>query len=123
MVSLEFEVFVDGFTQGFPVRAFFINIDNSEYFVDVDGKVQYPSLVDPSLLEIEHVYPYELEKEYRNKDEDIDLYTIATEELIKWFAECWNELGTESFRLRANIASHDYNNAYNLIEGKWQERY
>ena len=123
VVSLEFEVFADGFTQGFPVMTFFMDKENSEHFIDVDGQAQYPSPVDPELLYIEHVYPDELEDKYRNKDEDIDLYTIATEELIKWFAECWNEVGGESFKLKANIAFHDDINEYNLIENRWQERF
>ena len=59
--TLAFEVFVDGFSSGLPVRAFFMDDDNSEHFIYVNGKAEYPSPVDPSLLKIEHVYPYELE--------------------------------------------------------------
>ncbi|MBU5617193.1 hypothetical protein KPY62_08845 [Psychrobacter sp. TAE2020] len=42
VVSLEFEVFADGFTQGFPVMTFFMDESNSEHFIDVDGQAQYP---------------------------------------------------------------------------------
>jgi hypothetical protein len=73
VVSLEFEIFADGFTQGFPVRAFFMDSDDSEHFIYVNDEAQYPSPVDPELLEIEHVYPYELEEKYINQDEEFDL--------------------------------------------------
>lgn len=33
VVSLDFEVFTDGFTQEFPVRAFFMDSDNTEFFL------------------------------------------------------------------------------------------
>lgn len=122
VVSLEFEIFADGFTQGFPVRAFFMDAGNSEHFVYVNGEAQYPSPVEPELLEIEHVYPYELEEKYINEDEDFDLWSIAIDELIQWFSECWKEMGGESFQLKANIAPHDNDQAYNLVESKWEER-
>lgn len=122
MVSLEFEIFADGFIQGFPVRAFFMDAGNSEHFVYVNGEAQYPSPVEPELLEIEHVYPYELEEKYVNEDEDFDPWSIAIDELIQWFSECWKEMGGESFQLKANIASHDNDEVYNLVEGKWEER-
>ena len=105
------------------MMTFFMDESNSEHFVYVDGQAQYPSPVDPDLLEIDYVYPYELEEEYTSKDDELDSYSIATEELIKWFSRCWNEVGGESFKLKANVAPHDDNNAYNLVEGKWQERY
>ena len=122
VVSLEFEIFADGFTQGFPVRAFFMNANDSEHFVYVNGEAQYPSPVEPELLEIEHVYPYELEEKYINQDEDFDPWSIAIDKLIQWFSECWREMGGELFQLKANIAPHDNNQAYNLVESEWEER-
>ena len=121
-MSLEFEVFANEFTKGFPVRAFFIDANNSEHFVYVNGKAQYPSPVDPELLEIEHVYTYKLEEKYINEDEDFDLWSIASDELIQWFSKCWKEVGGELFKLKANIALHDNDQAYNLIESKWEKR-
>lgn len=115
VVSLEFEIFADGFTRGFPVRAFFMDAGNSEHFVYVNGEAQYPSPVDPELLEIEHVYPYELEEKYINEDEDFDLWSIASDELIQWFSQCWKEVGGESFQLKVNIAPHDNDEVYNLV--------
>src|SRR5262245_62531141 len=61
---LEFEVFCDGFTQMFPVRAFFLDSQNCEYFIYRDGKAHYPCDVDPGLLELEQVYPATLEDEF-----------------------------------------------------------
>lgn len=122
VVSLEFEIFADGFTQGFPVRAFFMDSDDSEHFIYVNDEAQYPSPVDPELLEIEHVYPYELEEKYINQDKEFDLWSIATDELIQWFSKCWKEVGGKSFQLKANIAPHDNDQAYNLVESKWEER-
>ncbi len=122
VVSLEFEVFVDGFTQEFPVRAFFMDKDNSEHFVYIDGKAEYPSPVDPGLLEIDGVYSEELEEEYTSKDDSLDPWDIATKELIQWFSKCWLASGGAKFRLKANIAPHDSNHEFNLINCKWQER-
>ena len=122
VISLEFEIFADGFTQGFPVRAFFMDSDDSEHFVYINDEAQYPSPVDPELLEIEHVYPYELEEKYTNQDEDFDPWSIAIDELIQWFSECWREMGGESFQLKANIMPHDNDEVYNLVDSKWEER-
>ena len=122
VAALEFEVFVDGFSSGFPVRAFFMDKDNSEHFIYVGGKARYPSPVDPGLLKIEYVYPYELEEEFTNKDDSLDPWHIATNELIEWFAKCWQAEGGNTFKLKANIAPHDSYNEFNLIEGKWQDR-
>lgn len=122
VVSLEFEVFVDGFTQEFPVRAFFMDSDNSEYFVYVDGKAEYPSPVDPGLLKIDHVYPCELEEEYTNKDNTLDPWKIATNELVEWFSRCWLAVGGEDFNLKSSIAPHDSSHEFNLQKSKWQTR-
>lgn len=119
---LAFEIFVDGFSSEFPVRVFFMDKDNSEHFIYIDGKAEYPSPVDPSLLEIDYVYPYELEEEYTGRDESLDPWGIATNELIKWFSKCWLLTGGESFRLKANIAPHDSNYEFNLKESRWVER-
>jgi len=122
VATLAFEIFVDRFSSGFPIRAFFMDEDNTEYFNYVDGKAEYPSPVDPGLLKIEYIYPYELEEEYTTKDESLDPWHIATNELIKWFSKCWLAAGGQTFKLSANIAPHDSNHEFNLIESKWQER-
>ena len=120
--TLAFEIFVDGFTSEFPVRAFFMDEDNSEYFIMVNGKAEYPSPVDPDLIKIDYVYPYKLEKEYTNKDETLDPWHIATNELIEWFSKCWLASGGKNFKLKTNIAPHDSNHEFDLKENKWVER-
>jgi len=123
VTTLAFEIFVDGFSSEFPVRAFFMDKDNSEHFIYIDGKAEYPSPVDPGLLEIDHVYPYELEEEYTNKDESLDPWDIATNELIEWFSKCWLVSGGQTLNIKATIAPHDSNHEFNLVENKWQERW
>ncbi len=121
--TLAFEIFVDGFSSEFPVRAFFMDENNSEYFIMVDGKAEYPSPVDPDLLKIDYVYPYELEEEYTNKDDSLEPWHIATNELIDWFSKCWLTAGGKNFKLNANIALHDSNHEFDLRESKWVERW
>lgn len=121
--AIAFEIFVDGFTSGFPVRAFFMDKDNCEYFIYVNDKAEYPAPVDPDLMKIEYVYPVELEEEYEEKDESLDLWNVATNSMIEWFAKCWNQAGGREFKLKANIAPHDSNNEFDLLESKWQERW
>ena len=65
--------------------------NNSEHFVYVNDWAQYPSPVELELLEIEYVYPYELEEKYINEDEGFDPWGIAIDELIQWFLERWVE--------------------------------
>ena len=122
VATLAFEVFVDRFSSQFPVRVFFMDKDNTEYFVELDGKATYPAPVNPSLLDIDHVYPDEFEEEYIDKDEDLDPWQIATNALIEWFSKCWIAAGGKSFKLKANIAPHDSHYEFNLVESQWQER-
>ncbi|MFB2637693.1 hypothetical protein ACE02P_06595 [Shewanella bicestrii] len=122
VATLAFEVFVDSFSSQFPVRVFFMDKDNTEYFIDLDGKATYPSSVNPNLLDIDHVYPDEFEEEYIEKDEDLDPWHIATNALIEWFSQCWIAAGGQRFQLKANIAPHDSHYEFNLVESQWQER-
>ncbi|MGL5471840.1 MAG: hypothetical protein ACRDCT_27315 [Shewanella sp.] len=122
VATLAFEVFVDRFSSQFPVRVFFMDKDNTEYFVELDGKAAYPSPVNPNLLDIDHVYPDEFEEEYIDKDEDLDSWQIATNALIEWFSKCWIAAGGQSFKLKAHIAPHDSHYEFNLVESQWQER-
>jgi len=119
--SLDFEIFSDGFTEGFPVRAFFMDIDNTEFFVYRDGKAEYPSPVDPGLLNINNVFPSEIEEIYEEKDEDFNSWGIATEELTEWFAIRWIDAGGGKFNLKASIAHHDSLRKYDLVQQKWIE--
>ncbi len=119
VVSLDFEVFTDGFTQGFPVRAFFIDSENSEHFVFVDGRPEYPSPVNPQLLTIECVYGDDLEARFLEEDGDLDTFTLAGEALIPWFAECWRRAGGLEFHRAATIRLHDDPRVFDLVRGAW----
>lgn len=118
--SLDFEVFCDGFTYGFPVRAYFMDEDNCEHFIYINGQAQYPCPINPDLLEIERVYPAELEEMYFQQDEDLDIFTVAGETLINWFVECWEKAGGLSFPLQAHIALHDDIRTFDLVHQRWQ---
>lgn len=121
--ALSFEVFSEGFTSGFPVRAFFMDRSNTEHFLWEGEKAKYPSPVDPGLLEIDHVYTEELEEELEEKSPESDSWSIATGELIQWFAKHWQRVGGATFRLVATIAPHDSSEEFNLKSGRWQPSY
>ena len=55
VVAIDFEVFSDRWSEGFPAHAFFMNESNSEHFIYVDGKAEYPSPVDPALLDVPYI--------------------------------------------------------------------
>ncbi|HEY6093645.1 MAG TPA: hypothetical protein VIU93_01710 [Gallionellaceae bacterium] len=116
-----FEVFYDGFSSGFPARAFFLDEDNSEFFVFVDGEAQYPSAVDPGLLSIEQVYPKELENRFSDLDENLDTYTAASLEFIDWFSDRWDEAGGRNFSRLALTMIHDDTRAFDLKSKSWIE--
>lgn len=118
--ALSFEVFSDGFTSGFPVRAFFMDRTNTEYFIFDGGEAKYPSPVDPSLIEIECVYPEELEEELEVSSPNLDTWEIASDELIHWFAKHWESVDGLNFPLVATIAIHDSSKEFNLKSGAWQ---
>ncbi|MGN6481476.1 hypothetical protein [Luteibacter sp.] len=118
VVALQFEAFSDGFTYEFPVRAFFVDSDNCEFFLYVDGEATYPSPVDPGLLEIDCVYPYALEEKLESESPDSDAWRLATEELFNWFLSCWQKAGGRKFPLSATISRHDFRSALDLMTGK-----
>lgn len=109
--ELAFELFSDGFTDGFPARVFFMDASNSEVFVEEDGMLVYPGTVDPELLDIEQVYDSADEEAFLDRDgadaiED-ELWDIAAEAFVDWFTRCWEAAGGDAFPLRASIMSHD----------------
>jgi len=117
--SLEFEVFPDGFTDGWPVRAFFMDEDRTEFFVFNKGKAEYPSPIDPGLIALDHVYGRSLEEALEASSPDSDYYTLAGEALIPWFADCWRDAGGLEFGLAATIALHDDIRAFDLRRREW----
>jgi hypothetical protein len=120
VVEISFEVFRDGFTSGFPVRAFFMDRDNCEFFLRENGKAVYPSPIDPGLLDIPRVYSRAVDDRY---DAVPDQITVAGDELVPWFAECWQAAGGSGFTRRATIAFHDGVRELNLMTGTFQKTY
>jgi hypothetical protein len=120
--SLDFEIFVDGFSNEFPVRAFFMDEDNSEFFIYKNGIAEYPSPVDPSLLNIPYVYSDDFENQFTENDDDFDPWSLATEELINWFSERWLAIGGASFKLNATIAPHDTIHVFDLVKSQWIQK-
>lgn len=119
VASVDFEVFPDGFTSGFPVRAFFMDDSNSEFFVIEDGEARCPSSVDPGLLDISRVYEDSLEAELEGAVPDADSFTLAAEAVIPWFARCWAAAGGREFTRRAGISLHDDVRRYDLVQDRW----
>jgi len=116
IVALHFAIFSDGFTESFPVRAFFMDADNSEYFVYVDGTATYPSPVDPALLDLPcGVYEQSFEEPFVSEDADLDTFTLAGEALVDWFAQRWIAAGGEVFARQASIGLHDDALTFDLI--------
>lgn len=116
---VDFEIFRDGFTDGFPVRAFFVDEENCEHFVYVDGEAQYPTNVDPGLLDIDEVYPPSFEEAAALRDPALDYMTEAGKALVPWFATCWRAAGGLAFPRPAYIGLHDDSARYDLTIGKW----
>lgn len=119
--TLSFEIFPDSFTSQFPVRVFFMDNENCEHFEYIDGVAQYPSPVDPELLDVDKVYPDEVEEAFEGYEE-LDLWTLAAAETALWFYDCWKKAGGKRFGLGATIADHDSPEELNLQNGKWQEK-
>ncbi len=119
VAALVFEVFPGGFTYRFPVRTFFLDEDNSEFFVYEGDKAAYPSPVDPDLLDIERVYPDELPARYLAAAQDMDTQTLAGVELIDWFSKCWDEAGGGHFSRLAIILMHEDIKVFDLKNHAW----
>ena len=120
VVSVEFEIYPDGFTSGLPVRAFFMDETNSEYFVLSGNEARYPSPVDPGLLKLARVYDSSLESALEEASPDADTYTLAAEAMIPWFARCWAEAGGLHFSRRSSINLHDDLKVYDLVSQRWR---
>ena len=118
---LDFEVFCDGFTEGFPVRAFFMDDTGCEFFVYRGTKAEYPCDVDPQLLRIKWVYPREFEKPFLVEDEELDTFTLAGLALIPWFARCWAAAGGGGFERGAQVGLHDDFRRFDLVKQAWSE--
>jgi hypothetical protein len=117
---LHFEVFTSGFTDHFPVHAFFYDEHFCEHFEFVEGEALYPCRVDPEILHIDHVYESDAEDRFQARDEDADLWQVAGESLIDWFSDCWVAAGGTSFDRDSRIAIHDADRAFDLRAQEWR---
>lgn len=119
---MSFEIFPDGLTSSFPVRAFFVDRNNTEFFVYVDGKAEYPSPVDPQLLECDETYPEAWEEAILAEAPEADPWAPAVDELVEWFAAIWMRSGGDTFPLDATIAAHDGPSEFDLRTRCWRDR-
>ena len=122
VAAIDFEIFSDAFCSQFPVRAFFLDSNNTEFFLFVDGQATYPSPIDPGLLEIDCVYPQLLEDDLSEASPECDPWHLATLELLRGFQSCWDKSGGRGFHLAATIAHHDSSEELNLLTGEVQCR-
>jgi hypothetical protein len=119
VAALEFEVFADGFTSGFPIRTYFVDSDRTEFFLDTDSGPAYPSPIDPGLLKIPHVYLEAEEARFLEREPGLDTYTVAAETLIPWFADLWRRAGGSAFPIHADIGIHDDTVRLDLRSNEW----
>jgi hypothetical protein len=117
--TLWFEVFLDGFTEEFPIRVFFLDADDNEYFVEKDGKSEYPCDVDPDLISTEGVFTREFEESFTKLDTQLDPFMTAFEEAVPWFSACWDRAGGANFEREASIGPHDDINRFDLKSKSW----
>ncbi|MGD0383912.1 MAG: hypothetical protein ABSA77_10345 [Thermoguttaceae bacterium] len=118
---LAFEVFYDSFSEFFPIRVFFLDEFNNEYFIHVNGQAEYPCDVNPGLLDIPSVYPHEFIKQFCAEDPNIDYFTLSSKALIPWFSKCWHIAGGGNFQRKAIIRIHDGSQYFDLIEQIWKD--
>ena len=118
---VEFQVFPgpSEFTEMFPVRAFFLDEENTEHFEYVHGKATYPTCVDPGLLDIRGVVPRETWHAWESRDANIDSHTVAAEAVVPWFASCWKAAGGAGFPLPAFVCLHDDPWTFDLRASRW----
>jgi hypothetical protein len=115
VVTLHFEVFSESWATDFPVRAFFLDENNGEFFVDVDGNAAYPTTVDPALLCGKRILSTAFEDDHAERYPDLDVSELGMQHLVPWFSLCWQRAGGHDFRRAATIAAHDDSKEYVLI--------
>ncbi|PWF45384.1 hypothetical protein C7C56_017975 [Massilia glaciei] len=114
VVAIDFEVFSDSWSDGFPVRAFFMDATNCEHFVYVDGSAEYPSPVDPGLL-TEAIISDDVEWSLLERAPEMDAGALGEAELFPWFIACWQKAAGGGFLKRATLALHDDAREFDLI--------
>ena len=117
---VDFEVFCDGFTSGFPVRAFFLDEDGAEVVAPDGGDAKPPWTVPHGLLAIERIYPEEAERWVETVDPELDHGTLAGDAALAWFADCWRRAGGQEFARDATIGLHEDARRYDLVRQAWR---
>ncbi|MEZ6038688.1 MAG: hypothetical protein R3F29_14495 [Planctomycetota bacterium] len=120
VAAVAFEVFSDGFQEGFPVRMYLM--DKDDLYVEQDrsgGRRWMP--VNPGLLQIDRVYGPELPESLHAVLPDADDWGLATDSLIRWFGKCWIAAGGLAFRRRAWIQHHDSIFRFDLAKQDWYQ--
>ncbi|MEZ5457051.1 MAG: hypothetical protein R3F04_13230 [Lysobacteraceae bacterium] len=75
------------------------------------------------LLEIEGIYPDEMEESLKALDPSADAWQIATQNSSFGLRSAGRWLVVHPFPLVATIASHDSAQEFNLIQNRWQSSY
>lgn len=112
--SIDFVVFPMDFYSGFPMRVFFLDKNNTEFFITRNGEAEYPSPVDPDLLDIPQLCSASIEEEIFGEDPETDPWTLAGETMIGWLFRRWHEAGGAEFTRAATAALHDDKDYYEL---------
>jgi len=114
VAGVSFEVFSDGFLDHFPVHMYLMAEDD-----DWLDEGSFPPPVAPGLLELDGVYGPELPQTLHASSPESDDWALATETMIRWFAERWRAAGGAQFDRRAWIQHHDDGTRFDLVAGKW----
>lgn len=116
--AVSFEVFSDGFQEGFPVHMYLM--DKEDWFLEQDspGASRWMP-VDPGLLQIDRVYGPELPASLHTAVPGADDWELATDSLIRWFGKCWIAAGGLAFGRRAWIQHHDSIFRFDLAKQDW----
>jgi hypothetical protein len=109
MHLLDFEVFSDAFPVEFPVWMYAKDRHAAPL---EDG-------TEPVLPEVSCTLPQEVLYDDRYLAPDINIWSIAAEELITWFASCWRAAGGLDFPHPAYIAPHDHGRSFDLRRNVW----
>lgn len=114
VAGVSFEVFSDGFPNRFPVHMYLMDTDDN--WLDEDS---FATPVTPGLLELDELYGPELSQALHASSPDSNDWALATQTLIRWFAERWHNAGGAQFDRRAWIQHHDDWARFDLVAGKW----
>jgi len=119
VAGVSFEVFSDGFQEGFPVHMYLMDKED-DWLLEPEGSRATGSMpVYPGLLKIDRVYGPELPGVLHSKLPEADDWDLATDSLIRWFGKCWVDAGGSAFSRRAWIQHHDSIFRFDLAKQAW----